>query len=171
MDGVERSRSLSYLKDVESNLLKYKTESVLFGCYRSSEQLDWIIRTKQYNVRYTDNRKGTVYGHSQHLFTAIYLFLYDFKDKSAPAKCFVLDTRHSIKTGSQLKKEGYVLSENATPEDLYFIYRLSHLVDGSVTIDEILSQHPEAEDGSPLYLHFAETQSIPHEWIPYEPAQ
>lgn len=165
LNGVETSRTLKLLDDVEENLSKYKTESVLFGCYRSPEQLEWILRTNQYNVRYTEHRAGTIFGHSQHVFTASYLILYNYYDKSAPARCFVLETRHSIKTGAQLVAEGYQLSENATPEDEYFIYRLYAQTDGSMTVEDILARHPEVADGRPLYLHFAETQSIPHEWI------
>ena len=169
INGVETSRTMSYLKDVESNLLKYKTESVLFGCYRSSQQLEWITRTKQYNVRYTEHRKGTVYGHCQQIFTAIYLFLYNYNDKTAPAQCYVLDSRHSIKTGAQLQSEGYELSETSHPEDLYFVYRLLSSVEGSMVVEDILAQHPEANSGAPLYLHFAETQAIPHEWNLFSP--
>lgn len=165
LNGVETSRTLTLLDDVEENLSKYKTESVLFGCYRSPEQLEWILRTNQYNVRYTERRAGTVFGHSQHIFTASYLILYNYEDKSAPARCFVLESRHSIKTGAQLIAEGYQLSENATPEDEYFIYRIYAQTEGSMTVDDILERHPEVADGRPLYLHFAETQSIPHEWV------
>lgn len=165
LNGIETSRTLTLLDDVEENLSKYKTESVLFGCYRSPDQLEWILRTKQYNVRYTEHRAGTVFGHIQHVFTASYLILYNYNDKSAPAQCFVLETRHSIKTGAQLSAEGYPLSENATSEDEYFIYRLYAQTEGSMTVDDILDRHPEIVDGSPLYLHFAETHSIPHKWV------
>lgn len=165
LNGVETSRTLTLLDDVEENLSKYKTESVLFGCYRSPEQLEWILRTHQYNVRYTEHRAGTIFGHCQHVFTASYLILYNYYDKSAPARCFVLESRHSVKTGARLVAEGYQLSENATPEDEYFIYRLYAQTDGSMTVDDVLAHHPEVADGRPLYLHFAETQSIPHEWI------
>ena len=168
INGAETSRTLSYLNDVESNLSEYKTESVLFGCYRSPKHLEWISRTLQYNVRFTEHLQGTVYGHSQPIFTAMYLFLYDYYNKSAPAKCYVLDSKHTLKTGAQLIAEGCDLGEEASSDDLYFIYKLRE-INGSMTVDNILSQYPKAENGAPLYLHFVETQSFSHEWFPYCP--
>lgn len=166
INGIETPRTLSLLKDVESSLFKYKTESVLFGCYRSPKQLEWITCTKQYVMKFTDHRQGFVYGHSQHIFTAIYLFLYDYNDKLAPSQCFVLDSKHTIKTGTQLQEENYDLGENATTEDEFFVYKLLQKVEGSMTIDNILAQYPKVEDGSPLFLHFADTEAAPHKWVP-----
>ena len=98
----------------------------------------------------------------------MYLFLYDYYNKSAPAKCYVLDSKHTLKTGAQLIAEGCDLGEEASSDDLYFIYKLRE-INGSMTVDNILSQYPKAENGAPLYLHFVETQSFSHEWFPYCP--
>lgn len=166
LNGVETSRTLELLNDVEDNLSKYKTECVLFGCYQSKEQLDWILRTQQYCIPFTEHWNGTASGHNQSFFTACYLFLYDINNISSPAICFVLSTQHAIKTGKQLLTEGYAPSRNAEPDDRFFIYKLSDKIRGTMTVDDIISKYRKDSKGCPLFLHFAETKSIPHEWIP-----
>ena len=164
VNGVETSRTLELLKDVEANLSKYHTETVLFGCYRSEDHLQWILKNKLYNVRYTQNRAGTVFGHSQQIFTASYLVLYDYNHPEAPARCYVLKTQHLLLSHDGLAQMDYPFSDHATAEEWYFVYKLEAQTDGAFSVSDILASHPEAADGSPLYLHFAETSQIIHDF-------
>ena len=163
---METSRTLKLLKDVEENLSKYKTETVLYGCYRSEEHLRWILKNGLYNVRYTENREGTVFGHSQQIFTASYLVLYNYQDKTAPAKMFVLSTRHYLLNHDGLANMDYPFGQHAQETDWYFLYKLEGQVEGEMPVNDTLALHPECANGSPLYLHFAETQSVPNNWTP-----
>lgn len=162
LNGAEASRTLILLKDVEKNFAKYKTENVLFGCYRSNEQLQWILKNNLYNVRYTQNRAGTVFGHNQQVFTASYLMLYDFNQPQEPARCFVLGNRHLLINHDGMAKLGYPFGEHANENDWYFVYHLEGQTEGIVAVDNVLSEYPESEDGSPLYLHYAEVDSVVH---------
>ena len=160
LNGVETSRTMTLLKGVEDNLSKYKTENVLFGCYRSEEQLNWILKRNLYNVRYTKNRAGTVFGHNQQIFTASYLMLYNYERPRDPARCFVLSTRHILLDHDGMIKLDYPFGEHAKETDWYFVYRLEGQVEGAVNVEDILKDHHEAADGSPLYLHYAEVDHI-----------
>ena len=171
INGVETSRTLTLLKDVEENLSKYKTETVLFGCYRSHKQLEWILKTGLYNVRYTENRAGTIFGHNQRIFTACYLVLYNYEDKTEPASMYVLSSRHLLVNHEGMAKMDYPFGPHAKESDWYFVYRLDGLVGGNLPVLETLAAHPECSDGSPLYLHFAETQSMPNDWCPESDAE
>ena len=159
LNGVETSRSMVLLNDVEENLSNYKTENVLFGCYRSEEQLRWILNKKLYNVRYTQNKKGSVFGHNQQMFTASYLFLYNYSCPKEPARCFVLSSHHFLSSHSEMANLDYPFSNQASEDDWYFVYQLEGQTENRVAVDDILLSHPEAFDGSPLYLHFAEVES------------
>lgn len=166
LNGVETSRTLTLLKDVEENLSKYKTETILFGCYRSKEHLEWILKTGFYNVRYTENHAGVVFGHSQRIFTACYLVLYNYEDKALPANMYVLSARHLLVDHEGMVELDYPFGPQALEGELYFLYKIEGPVNGKLPVTDILAVHPEISDGSPLYLHFAETQSVPNEWTP-----
>lgn len=168
LNGVETSRTMTLLKGVEENLSKYKTENVLFGCYRSEEQLQWILKTKLYNVRYTQNRAGTVFGHNQQIFTASYLILYNREKPQDPARCFVLSTRHLLLNHDGMAKLEYPFGEHSKENDWYFVYRLEGQVEGAVNVEDILNDHPEVADGTPLFLHYAEVDHITHTKTPKE---
>ncbi len=160
INGVESSRRLVLLDGLEKNLAKYKTETVLFGCYRSKEQLEWILSSRLYNVRYTGNRAGTVFGHNQKTFTASYLVLYDYNDRKEPARCFILGTKHQLLSHKEMVELRYPFGERSSDKDWYFIYHLGDQTGGILPVEDILIAHPEAADGSPLYLHFAEVDAV-----------
>ena len=145
---------------MEKNLYKYKTETILFGCYRSKEQLEWILTNKLYNVRYTENRAGTVFGHNQQTFTATYLVLYNYNDKQEPARCFILGSRHQLCDANAMAKLNYPFNGHSSAEDWYFLYNLEDQTAGYIPVEDILKAHPESADGSPLYLHFAEATIV-----------
>ena len=159
LNGVEASRTMTLLKGVEQNLSQFKTENVLFGCYRSEDQLKWILKNNLYNVRYTQNRSGTVYGHNQQIFTASYLLLYNFNCPQDPARCFVLSTRHLLLRREDMAQLNYPFSEHSEEGDWYFVYHLEGQVEGGIGVEDILKANPASADGSPLYLHFAEVDT------------
>ena len=165
INGSETPHSFSLMADIEENLSKFKTENVLFGCYRSEEHLQWILRTNLYNIRYTENRAGTVFGHNQKMFTASYLFLYNYSRPQDPARCFVLGTKHLLLDHYEMAKRDYPFGPDSREDDWYFIYHLFMQTESTITVDDVLACHPEATDGSPLYLHFAEVDSVIHTGI------
>lgn len=160
INGVETPRRLVLLDGLEKNLSKYKTETVLFGCYRSKEQLAWILANNLYNVRYTENRAGSVFGHNQRTFTASYLVLYNGNDRKEPARCFMLGTKHQLLSHNEMAKLHYPFDEHSSDEDWYFLYHLEGQTGGLLQVEDILDANPEYTKGSPLYLHFAEVESI-----------
>ncbi|MCM1502538.1 MAG: hypothetical protein NC115_07735 [Bacteroidales bacterium] len=154
---VSRSMALtSALKDAEG---KYRRESVAICCYRSREHKDWILRNRLYNVRFNAGRPGAVYRHTQQVFTASFLILYDYNNQSAEAECYTLTGVNNLYDAKTMQKSGYPkIVWNGDEE--YLLYSIGDRLDGTISVTEILDSHPEAADGTPLYVYFVEVEDV-----------
>lgn len=162
LNGVEVARTVELkdsFKDDDSNI---RRESVIIGCYNSPEHKRWILEHGQYNVRLNEGRVGSVCKHTQQVFTASYLFLYDYNDKSADAECYVLTGRNRIVYAPGMQERDYPKTDWSGDEE-YLVYGVGERVAGSVCVKDVIDQHPEVEDGRPLYLYFVEVESFIHE--------
>lgn len=162
LNGVEASRTIALkdsLTDAEGN---FRRESVIIGCYNSPEQKEWILGHKLYNVRFNEGRVGSVCKNTQQVFTASFLLLYDYNDKSADAECYLLTGRKMIVNANGMQVLDYPKTVWSGGEE-YLVYGLGDRVSGCINVDDILENHPEVEDGTPLYLYFVEVDSFIHE--------
>lgn len=162
LNGVETSRTITLkdsLKDAEGN---FRRESVIIGCYNSHEQKDWIQGHKLYNVRFNEGRVGSVCKNTQQVFSASFLLLYDYNDKSADAECYLLTGKNMILNAAGMRELGYHKTEWRGDEE-YLVYGIGDRVEGEIKLTDILEKHPDIEDGTPLYLYFVEVDSFTHE--------
>lgn len=162
LNGVEVARTVAMkdsFKDDDSN---FRGESVIIGCYNSPEHKRWILEQGLYNVRFNEGRVGSVCKHTQQVFTASYLLLYDYSDKSADAECYVLTGRNMIVNASEMQARDYPKTDWSGEEE-YLVYGVGERVAGNVCVNDVLDGHPEVEDGRPLYLYFVEVESFIHE--------
>jgi hypothetical protein len=162
LNGVEMTRTIALkdsLKDSDGN---FRRESVIIGCYNSPDQKMWILEHSLYNVRFNEGRVGSVCKNTQQVFTASYLLLYDYSDKSADAECYLLTGRNMIMTASMMKNLGYPKATWLGDEE-YLVYGVGNQVSGRINVRDILKFHPEVEDGRPLYLYFVEVDCFIHE--------
>ncbi len=159
LNGVEAARTVALrdkLKDDEGN---YRRESVVIGCYNSPEQKRWILERKLYNVRFNEGRVGSVCRNTQQVFTASYLLLYDYSDRSADAECYLLTGRNKILDASGMQALGYPKKDWSGDEE-YLVYGVGERVAGRINVSDILERHPEVGDGRPLYLYFVEVEGF-----------
>lgn len=100
----------------------FMQETFLIGGFRSVEknQLDWILKNKSYNVRYSNMRAGSVGRIKAVAVAARFLILYDIYDEERKIyKIFRLES-HNIKTENQMAKLGY-----NSPNGSYLVYSLA----------------------------------------------
>ena len=161
VNGQEQNRRLISDNGVVGNLSQYKKETVLVGCYRSPEHLEWILKNRLYNLCFDKYRKGNVYADTQNIFTAAYLFLYNYSNSSGEVKCFSLSSEHKILGHSDLESLGYPFAEGASPDNEYFIYHLGEGIECSLSVKDIVPANTLSDhsDGSPIFLPFSEKQT------------
>lgn len=155
LNGVETSRTLSLrdaLKDDDGN---YRRETCLVGCYRTAAQKEWILKNHLYNVRFNGGRVGSVCKRTQQVFTASYLLLYSYEDKTIDAECYILTGKNIIVNAEGMQKMNYPKDDWKGGEE-YLNYGIGDRVEGEINVQDILDKHPEVENGTPLYLYFVE---------------
>ena len=159
LNGVEAARTVALkdsFKDADGN---FRRESVVIGCYNSPEQKRWILERNMYNVRFNEGRVGSVCEKTQQVFTASYLLLYDYSDRSADAECYLLTGRNKILNASGMQGLGYPKTDWSGDEE-YLVYGVGGRVAGRICVKDILDRHPEVGDGRPLYLYFVEVEGF-----------
>lgn len=154
-----QTHSIKLLKGKIDEQYVSNTGTVIVGCYRSKEQLEWILKNHLYNIRYTKNREGTVYGHSKKYFTASYLVLYDYSNPNKEAVVYSLKSTHKLMSHHDLQELDYPFREKAKETDWYFVYIIEGEIQERIKVLEVLKEHPEATDGSPLFMRFKDTDA------------
>lgn len=128
------------------------SETVLLGCYKDKKHFDWIQEHGIYNIR-LGKRKGSMSGESEMFERTSHLVLYDLKH---PDKQMVYDVE-SCKglSGEQMKAIGYPTKK---PGKMYMTFKIVNSslnaqdLNGQSLIDQITEEHPEHENGAPVFL-------------------
>ena len=155
LNDVEVSRTLKLQDSLKDGDGTFRRESVLIGCYKSLKQKEWIHKNKLYNVRFNEGRTGSVCKYTQQVFTASFLLLYDYNDKSTDVECYALTGRCKIVNANKMKSLSYPKPEWSEDEE-YLLYGVGDKIAVTSSIKDILNRHPEVSDGRPLFLYFHE---------------
>lgn len=153
--GKEVSRTMALRDVMTDNNGNFRRESVVVGCYRSEAHKDWILKNGLYNVRFNEGRAGAVYKKTQQVFTASFLILYDYNHPEEEACCYLLSGATDLVFAGDMKDKGYPKAD-WTGDESYLLYHIESKVEGRLDIGHILSAHPKARDGRPVYLYFEE---------------
>lgn len=153
--GKEVSRTMALCDVLTDDSGNFRRESVVVGCYRSESHKEWILKNGLYNVRFNKGRAGAVYKKTQQVFTASFLILYDYNKPENEACCYALSGVTDLADAGFMKDMDYP-KKDWTGDESYLIYHISAKVEGRLDVKHILSRHPEARDGRPVYLYFEE---------------
>lgn len=127
-----------------------KNETILIGCYRSKQHLEWIKKNNLYNIRF-DDRKGSVVDKPQCINDANLLYLYDVENPYR-VKVYKL-TGHKEMSGEKLKDLKYP-SEN--PGKQYMMFKIEEINDRSeqfgLNVSDILSGLKNHIKGAPVFI-------------------
>jgi len=157
--GQQVSRKMTLKSAFKNDDGKYRCESVAICCYKSPEHKDWILKNNLYNVRFNAGRPGAVYKHTQQVFTASFLILYDFNDKSADAECYALTGVSILLDTNEMRQTGYP-KEDWNGDEVYLVYKVGDRLEGEMRINEILKKRTGVADGTPLYMYFVEVDGF-----------
>lgn len=130
--------------------------SILVGCYKSNEHLNWIKEQKLYNVRF-DNRMGAVKRNSQ-VVSAKILVLYNVNNP-LEYKTFLLSEKHHIWGREKMEKNGYPNVKG----DKYYIYNIIEEIssDTQINIQSILDAEGVigSKKGTPVYVYLNDLET------------
>lgn len=121
--------------------------TVLVGCYKSEEHLQWILDNGKYNIRCGGAREGAV-ELTDSLINAQYLLLYDLTDLSVKHIMKMTKKHPVVLSDKMLEEMGYPAS---APGQMYMLYDVSEemvepeLIDRPWYIDPIV----EGKNGAP----------------------
>ena len=125
---------------------------ILVGCSKNKKHLDWIQEHGIYNIR-LGNRKGSKSGESDMFERTSHLVLYDLKH---PDKQTVYDILSCAEMNDeQMKAIGYPTNK---PGKMYMTFKIvdsslnSQDLNGQSLIEQITKEHPEHENGAPVFL-------------------
>lgn len=121
--------------------------TVLVGCYKSEEHLQWILDNGKYNIRCGGAREGAV-ELTDSLINAQYLLLYDLTDLSVKHIMKMTKKHPVVLSDKMLEEMGYPAP---APGQMYMLYDVSEemvepeLIDRQWYIDPIV----EGKNGAP----------------------
>ena len=128
--------------------------NVLLGCYKSEEQLNWIINKGKYNIRCGGTREGAI--ELDDLFiNANYLLIYNLEDLSVKHFMKITQKHPAVVSDSILSKMGY---PNPTKGQMYLLYDVSadevepEIKDRPWNIESLVKD----SNGSPLIVSYIE---------------
>ena len=142
---------------VAESTIQYKTskplskQTILVGCYKNKEHLEWIKQHNLYNIRLGD-RSGAV-SKSGLVISASKLLLYDFHNPKE-YQVFELDSsNHIIAKNELMKSKSY---PNLKPDREYLLYMITEesRVKPNFDIEELKQTYaPKLKNGSPFFVN------------------
>lgn len=127
------------------------SQTMLVGCYKNQEHLEWIKQHNLYNIRLGD-RSGAV-SKSGLVVSASKLLLYDFHNPKE-YQVFELDSsNHIIAKNELMKSKGY---PNLKPDREYLLYMITEesRVKPNFDVEELKQAYaPKLRKGSPFFVN------------------
>lgn len=127
------------------------SQTILVGCYKNKEHLEWIKQNNLYNIRLGD-RSGAV-SKSGLVVSASKLLLYDFQNPKE-YQVFELDSsNHIIAKNELMKSKGY---PNLKPNREYLLYMITEesRVKPNFDVEELKRTYaPKLRNGSPFFVN------------------
>lgn len=125
--------------------------SVLVGCFKSPEHLEWIKTTGKYNIRLGGPREGAVKLNTP-LTESKFLLLYDFETSEVEGIYKVVDDCPQIETAEALAADNY---PGPTEGQLYMVFSVSQEAVEQELQDRVWDVHGLATDnGAPVLVNF-----------------
>lgn len=136
-------------------LEKYLDKSIVIGCYKSQEHLEWILGqndrgTLIYNIRLGKDIPGGQVKAQLEKLVVSFVVLYEY-GKEADNKYRVFHVHHhATMTADRLKKSLYPSKPNA---EKYFCYVFDEEVTlGNLNIEALLNEAEKKDDGAPIFM-------------------
>lgn len=131
-------------------LEKYRDKSILIGCYKSQEHLDWILGKNDrgsliYNVRLGKDVAGGQVKAQLDKMVVSFVILYEYGKESENNYRVFHVHHHATMTADRLKKSLYPSEPNA---EKYFCY----VFDEEVTLGQLDITSLVSEDGAPVFI-------------------
>ncbi|MBO5748141.1 MAG: hypothetical protein J6R48_03850 [Muribaculaceae bacterium] len=142
---------------VADSVVPYETskaissQTILVGCYKNKEHLDWIMQNNLYNIRLGD-RSGAV-TKSGLVVSASKLLLYDFHNPKE-YKMFELDSSNHIIAKNELMKSKCYPNLKFDREYLLYMITEESRVKPNFDVEELKQTYaPKLKNGSPFFVN------------------
>lgn len=141
------------------NLNDIPRTSVLIGCFKDKEHLDWIMNHRRYNVRWDIGAKGSVQKEDL-CFSVNYLILYNVSDHR---ELYLFKLNHTDRKNIVDKSDPMFVDYPSPTANQYLVYELD---DQDMSIDHIDINHLEeklqynAIEGAPIYASMGSVWTV-----------
>lgn len=154
---LEVSKTIEFANSLKDGNGNYRRESVIIGCYKSNEEKKWILDNNKYPIRFSEYPSGATYRHTQQLFTASFLILYDLGNPESEAECFQLSGTTELADVDRMQNLIYPSTDGAEKEK-YLLYDISNKVEGGFNVNHIIERHHSCNAGEPILVYFEEIE-------------
>lgn len=153
----EVSKVIEFTDSLKDRNGIYRRESVIIGSYKSGEQKKWIQGNNAYAIQYSDGQSKAAYKHTQQLFTASFLILYDINHPEEDAECYQLSGTTEFADAKRMQDLIYPKTEWKGNET-YLIYNIRNKVEGGFNVNHIIERHHSSRVGEPILVYFEEIE-------------